>query len=218
MVLAAAASKSVLAPQDFLHKARALRRWSNLPATSHREWTKRRGTVSQLIADIQSAMKVIKRLGLERAVGASSSLPPNVQSWVEYAWVVKTDRQNDERVQRRLWDAHQASLHMGIREAAALLPQETAHEQRFIKQVVRNVDTAALIVLPTNDVAVGFYVSNVYPDRYGGGQPTNGQLKAIEAAATERLFACGSEPFGAPGYGCASAATRKNIGINSTRW
>jgi len=161
-----------------------------------------------MMLDMAEAQRLLKRN--QRARSAN----PAVQAWIAFA-TSKKDRQ------KKLWHAHQVSLHAGIRAADrdGLYDALPPNEQRFVEQVVENVDLTALSNMSSGSIgrrdlsgtvaAIGMdeYLDRVYPD---GPVATEADLERVEDWAMPGVL---MDPSGVKYLEAGGV-----IGMESTKW
>ena len=115
-----------------------------------------------LILDMQAAQSLLQKRG-----SAARSADPAIDDWISFA---RAAGGGDHAPQQALfWTAHQTSLHLGIHSATAAYANEPVLEQKFIQQVVKNVDTSALLQLTSSNhfgVGIGNGINAFYPSTY----------------------------------------------------
>jgi hypothetical protein len=107
--------------------------------------------------------------------------------------------------QPTLWQAHQVSLHTGIRRSQGLLEHEPAPERAFANIVIDVVDRTALAGRPTESGELAALVERLYPIQY--------PIRADAVAPLERMRRKTADALrGADG--CAF----EDVGLASARW
>jgi RHS repeat-associated protein len=140
--------------------------------------------------------------------GQTHSDRPGVQRWIDYAQAVRKG-EGDADVDNALWEAHQVSLHEGIRMAQSSFQELQATrpgEARFAETVVKDVDAAAIANIsttsPINRWLLNRVTSQVYP---------KGMVRTV--ADADRI-----SQVAVVGRTLAFLGDYSNIGIESTRW
>ena len=167
-----------------------------------------RAVNGSMMLDMQDALAVIDRYGIDAAYRSLADASPSVRAWVAYATGADGDLSN-EALQRVFWTAHQRSLHAGITAASSLLASESANEQAFIGLVVENVDTAALTMSPSDNALIGGYINYRYPSTY----PVSDRALDRAESLTFQGLLLGTNP-----YQVFLNDWDQNIGLRSTRW
>ena len=107
--------------------------------------------------------------------------------------------------QPALWDAHQRSLHAGIRAAAALLADEPEPERQFAAIVVDVVDRTAIAGTPTDNDGLARMTERFYPAHYPARPADIPALEAMLAKSAARLTGDTGRMF-------------VDVGLDSNRW
>jgi hypothetical protein len=107
--------------------------------------------------------------------------------------------------QAALWQAHQLSLHTGIRRSQRLLDNEPAPERAFANIVIDIVDRTALAGRPTDSGELAALVERFYPTEY--------PIRADALAPLERMR---QKTAGA--LRGADGCVFEDVGLASARW
>lgn len=144
-----------------------------------------RGVNGMMVLDIASACR------------GDAPATPAVRAWVNYT----TARDP----QAALWEAHQRSLHAGIRACAALLAAEPEAEQRFAAIVIDVVDRTALAGTATDNDGLARMTQRFYPASYPIGPDDIPELDLMREKTAARLLD-------------GAGRRLENVGMGSTRW
>lgn len=170
------------------------------PQTGSRWW---RITDGLLILDMHEAQ-------IDVSKGKTSDSNPGVQGWINYIKATQAPGSNTETLQHALWSAHQTSLHNASQVDLGDYTREAyanPSEGRFMNDVVRNVDRAAIHNLctwraPLCSGLLSSATMSVYPQTY----------PADAVSVTQEETEAGL------GNGLLGLTDTDNIGIFSTRW
>jgi RHS repeat-associated protein len=166
-----------------------------------------------MLLDIQEAHRLIQEQGPD-AVSAD----PVVNAWIDYARVADSSAKPGTK-QRALWQAHQRSLHRGIRASGDLLAKETSLERHFVGMVVENVDVSAFINFSSDMsikypgmpmVSMGAYLQMFYPSVYPA---VPDQLYTAKQSRIRPIV----EASNPDGY-LTAIFKNLNLGLESTLW
>lgn len=144
-----------------------------------------RGVNGMMVLDIAAAQR------------GDAATTPAIRAWRDYA--------TSPDPQAALWDAHQRSLHAGIRACAALLAAEPEAEQRFAALVIDVVDRTALAGTATDNDGLARLTDRFYPAIYPIAAGSLVALDAMRQKTAARLLDGTGRPF-------------SNAGMDSTRW
>lgn len=136
-------------------------------------------------------------LDIAAAAGGDAGTSPAARAWRDYTLAADP--------QSALWEAHQRSLHAGVRACASLLDAEPSAEQQFAAIVIDVVDRTALSGGATDNDGLARLTERFYPRLYPidrGGLPA---LEAMRTKTAARLRDASGQPFA-------------NVGLGSTRW
>lgn len=122
---------------------------------------------------------------------------PAVRAWLAYP--------SSEHPQHALWEAHQRSLHAGIRASGALLDAEPEAERRFAAVVIDVVDRTALSGAATDNDALARLTERYYPSAYPIGPDPLPALEGMREKTAARLLDLVGNPF-------------QDVGMDSSRW
>ena len=139
---------------------------------------------------------------LDMAVAAADddgTPSPAIAAWRRFAASPGSD------AQPALWDAHQRSLHAGIRAAAALLADESEPERQFAAIVVDVVDRTAIAGTPTDNDGLARMTERFYPAHYPARPADIPALEAMRAKSAARLTGDTGRMF-------------VDVGLDSNRW
>lgn len=136
-------------------------------------------------------------LDIAAAIRGDATASPAVAAWLDYATAPDP--------QAALWEAHQRSLHAGVRVCAGLLAHETDAEREFAATVVDLVDRTALAGTPTGDDGLARMTERFYPQRYPIQPEALAALELMREKTASRLLDADGQPFA-------------NVGVDSTRW
>ena len=139
-------------------------------------------------------------LDIAAAAQGATGPTPAIRAWVDYITAAEP--------QRALWEAHQHSLHAGIRASGALLAVEPEAERRFAAIVIDVVDRTALAHTATDTDGLARLTERYYPAHY--------PIKAEEADALADLERMRQKT--ATRLVDAAGAPFLDVGIDSTRW
>lgn len=110
-----------------------------------------------------------------------------------------------EGVQQLLWEAHQRSLHAGLRASRELLEREGTAEREFAGIVIDVVDRTALANATTDSDDLRNLTDRYYPAAYPTLDGQLAPLQRLRVRSAERLCTADGSPF-------------ENVGMSSTRW
>jgi hypothetical protein len=136
-------------------------------------------------------------LDIEAAAGHQGPLSPAIHAWREYLTTGEP--------QLALWEAHQRSLHAGVRACASLLDAEPLAERQFAAIVIDVVDRTALSGSATDNDGLARMTERFYPRLYPIDPDGLPALEEMRTKTAARLLDAGGEPFA-------------NVGLDSTRW
>lgn len=136
-------------------------------------------------------------LDIAAAAQGATGPTPAIRAWVDYTTAAEP--------QRALWEAHQRSLHAGIRAAGALLVAESEAERRFAAIVIDVVDRTALSGSATDNDGLARLTERYYPGVYPIRPDALPALEGMREKTAARLL----DPAGAP---------FQDVGMDSTRW
>lgn len=122
---------------------------------------------------------------------------PAIRAWLDYTTASEP--------QGAFWEAHQRSLHAGIRACARLLGAEPPAEQQFAAIVIDIVDRTALSGAATDNDGLARMTERFYPRQYPIDPDELPALEAMRAKTAARLV----DPAG---------AVFRDVGMDSTRW
>ncbi len=122
---------------------------------------------------------------------------PAIRAWLDYATASEP--------QGALWEAHQRSLHAGIRACARLLGAEPPAERQFAAIVIDVVDRTALSGAATDNDGLARMTERFYPRQYPIDPGELPALEAMRAKTAARLVDGTRGPL-------------LDVGIDSTRW
>lgn len=120
-----------------------------------------------------------------------------VRAWLAYL--------SSGEPQLTLWEAHQRSLHAGIRASGALLAAEPDAERRFAAIVIDVVDRTALSGTATDNDGLARLTERHYPRLYPIDPDALPALEEMREKTAARLLDIGGDPF-------------QDVGMDSTRW
>ena len=138
-------------------------------------------------------------LDLQSAMTGSPMESAGVKAWLAYTVGADADGQE------RLWEAHQRSLHAGLRASRELLESEPSAEREFASIVIDVVDRTALASAATNSADLRNLAERYYPAAYPTLDEQIPPLERLRALTAERLCAPNGSQF-------------ENVGLSSTRW
>jgi hypothetical protein len=136
-------------------------------------------------------------LDIAAAATGQISISPSVRAWLAYP--------ASGEPQRALWEAHQRSLHAGVRACPKLLAAETVAEQQFAAIVIDVVDRTALSGAATDNDGLAQLTERYYPPVYPSGLDALPALEQMREKTAARLLDVGGNPF-------------LDVGIDSSRW
>ncbi|MBE0611210.1 MAG: hypothetical protein IH609_17645 [Dehalococcoidia bacterium] len=122
---------------------------------------------------------------------------PAVRAWLAYP--------SSGEPQHALWEAHQRSLHAGIRASGALLAAEPEAERRFAAIVIDVVDRTALSGAATDNDGLAHLTERYYPRVCPIGPGALPALEQMREKTAARLLDFGGNPF-------------QDVGMDSSRW
>lgn len=124
---------------------------------------------------------------------------PAIAAWRRFATSPASDAQS------ALWEAHQRSLHAGIRAAAGLLSSEAQPERQFAAIVVDVVDRTAIAGTPTDNDGLARMTERFYPAHYPALSTDLPALEAMRAKTAARLTG-------------DTGQVLVDVGLDSNRW
>lgn len=136
-------------------------------------------------------------LDITAAQCRDAATTPAIRAWQDYT--------TSPDPQAALWEAHQRSLHAGVRACAALLAAEPEAEQRFAAIVIDVVDRTALAGTATDNDGLARMTQRFYPAVYPVDASSLVALEAMREKTAARLLDGAGRPFA-------------NVGMESTRW
>lgn len=136
-------------------------------------------------------------LDITAAARSEDAGSPAARAWLAYP--------SSPDPQAALWEAHQRSLHAGIRACAALLAVEPEAEQRFAAIVIDVVDRTALSGTATDNDGLARMTERFYPASYPIGPDALPALEQMREKTAARLLDSTGSPF-------------DDVGLASNRW
>lgn len=136
-------------------------------------------------------------LDIADADHASGGDVATVRAWRTYA--------SGHGTQAELWEAHQRSLHTGVRCCCALLESEPAAERAFAEVVIDIVDRTALAARRTDSAELAEITKRYYPSSYPAVPAALADLERVRARTAKNLCGDDGRPFA-------------GVGIGSSRW
>lgn len=145
-----------------------------------------RGVNGLLVLDIAAALEGLRRED------------SGVACWLGFAAAPRASQQ-------ALWDAHQRSLHHGVRVCAPLLLDESEAEQTFAAIVIDVVDRTAVANSRTDSGELARLTDRFYPKEYPVAEEALQGIRRMRKRTQDSLRDSDREVI-------------PNVGLESTRW